>query len=89
MTMAITSINDDGSEESAESGKKILETEGVGKNFGDFTALENINIEIESGRIHSVIGPNGAGKTTLFNVITGKYEPTSGRIFYAGSDVTS
>jgi branched-chain amino acid transport system ATP-binding protein len=50
--------------------------------------VEDVSLQVERGRIHSIIGPNGAGKTTLFNMLTGKYPPTNGQVLYNGQDVT-
>ena len=50
--------------------------------------LFDVNLEVKEGERHAVIGPNGAGKTTLFNVITGTYVPSKGRVFFKGKDVT-
>jgi len=58
------------------------------KTFGGLQALTNLNISVEEGEIVSLIGPNGSGKTTLFNVITGVYRPTSGRVIFNGDDIT-
>jgi branched-chain amino acid transport system ATP-binding protein len=60
----------------------ILEVKGVSKYFGGLAALSDLNLTIQEGEIRGIIGPNGAGKTTLFNVISGVYRPTSGKIFY-------
>ena len=62
----------------------ILEIRTVGKNFGGFSALQDVSINVEKGRIHAIIGPNGAGKTTLFNLISGMYDITRGEILYQG-----
>ncbi|HHZ00743.1 MAG TPA: ATP-binding cassette domain-containing protein, partial [Tissierellia bacterium] len=56
----------------------ILKIDNVTMKFGGVTAVNNLNIEIQEGRIEALIGPNGAGKTTAFNVITGVYMPTEG-----------
>jgi len=66
----------------------ILQTEGLTKSFGALTAVSGVSLSIEAGTLHSVIGPNGAGKTTLFNLLTGTFPPTSGRIVLDGRDVT-
>jgi len=66
----------------------LLSCEQVSKFFGGVKAVRDVSIEVRAGEIVSLIGPNGAGKTTLFNVITGMYEPTEGRVFLAGEGVT-
>lgn len=67
----------------------LLQTLDVGVRFGGVTALDNVNIDAESGRVTGLIGPNGAGKTTIFNVITGLQAPTRGRVMIDDQDVTS
>lgn len=66
----------------------ILEIRDISKHFGGLAALSNLSFEIEAGEILGLIGPNGAGKTTLFNVISGFFHPTYGRVFFNGGDVT-
>jgi len=66
----------------------ILETKNLSKAFGALTAVDGVSLGIEAGTLHSIIGPNGAGKTTLFNLLTGTYRPSSGRIFFDGRDIT-
>jgi len=66
----------------------ILETRGVSKSFGKLEALTDVDLHVEEGEIFGIAGPNGAGKSTLFNVISGYYPPTSGRIFFDGHDIT-
>jgi len=66
----------------------LLEGEGVTKYFGGLAAVMNVDFHLEEGQILGLIGPNGAGKTTLFNVITGVYPPTSGRVRFKGEDIT-
>jgi branched-chain amino acid transport system ATP-binding protein len=66
-----------------------LRTEKLTKQFAGFTAVNSVSLQIASGSIHALIGPNGAGKTTCFNLITKFVEPTSGRIYYHGHDVTN
>jgi branched-chain amino acid transport system ATP-binding protein len=63
---------------------RILETRGLCKAFGGLTAVDKVELSVESGKITSVIGPNGAGKTTVFNLIAGVYMPTSGEIHFEG-----
>jgi branched-chain amino acid transport system ATP-binding protein len=66
----------------------ILETKTLSKAFGALTAVDEVSLGIEAGTLHSIIGPNGAGKTTLFNLLTGTYRPSSGRIVFDGRDIT-
>lgn len=66
----------------------MLEIRNVSKSFGGFSALSNLEIVVEKGRIHALIGPNGAGKTTLFNLISGSLPVSSGEIFFQGANLT-
>jgi len=66
----------------------LLKVEGITKQFGGLTALQGVSFSIAAGEITGIIGPNGAGKTTLFNIVTGIYDPTSGKVYYAGTDIT-
>jgi branched-chain amino acid transport system ATP-binding protein len=66
----------------------ILQTENLTKSFGALTAVGGVTLKIEAGSLHSIIGPNGAGKTTLFNLLTGTFPPTAGRILFDGRDIT-
>ena len=66
----------------------IMRVEDVVKRFGGLTAVGGVSLDIPERSIVSVIGPNGAGKTTLFNMLTGLYRPTSGRILLGDRDVT-
>src|SRR5438094_2580365 len=74
----------------SENGRKtddILIAEHVRKEFGGLVATNDVDFTIPRGAIVSLIGPNGAGKTTFFNMITGVYKPTSGRVILEGVDV--
>jgi branched-chain amino acid transport system ATP-binding protein len=66
----------------------ILRVERVSKAFGGLTAVNDVSFEMNRGEILGLIGPNGAGKTTLFNVISGYYRPTHGRVFFNGRDIS-
>jgi len=66
----------------------LLETDNLTKAFGALTAVNGVTLEVQAGTLHSIIGPNGAGKTTLFNLLTGQFPPTSGRIVFDGRDIT-
>jgi len=66
----------------------MLDVQGVTKNFGSLVAVQNVSLQVEPGELRAVIGPNGAGKTTFFNMISGFFPPTSGRIVFDGADVT-
>jgi len=65
----------------------MLAIENLGKRFGGVHAVQDVTFAVRKGDIHAVIGPNGAGKTTLFNLITGVYAPSSGRIMFDGENV--
>ena len=60
--------------------KNVLSVENVTMQFGGVVAVDNLSLEVNEGEIVALIGPNGAGKTTAFNVITGVYAPTNGRV---------
>jgi len=62
----------------------ILDVKGLSKAFGGLTAVDNVDLSVEAGKITSIIGPNGAGKTTLFNLVAGVYMPTTGEILFEG-----
>jgi branched-chain amino acid transport system ATP-binding protein len=66
----------------------LLQASGVRKEFGGLVAVDNVDFTVPAKSIVSLIGPNGAGKTTFFNILTGVYKPTSGRIVLDGEDVT-
>jgi branched-chain amino acid transport system ATP-binding protein len=66
----------------------LLEACKISKTFGGLVAVNAVEFSLEQGMIASLIGPNGAGKTTLFNMITGLYGPSRGRILFDGRDIT-
>src|SRR5215471_6655912 len=67
----------------------LLEIDTLRKEFGGLVAVNDVDFQIPLGSIVSLIGPNGAGKTTFFNMITGVYKPTRGRVVFAGADITA
>ena len=66
----------------------MIKVERLTKRFGGITAVDDASLTIEEGSITGLIGPNGAGKTTLFNVIAGVHEPSSGKVWLDGEDIT-
>lgn len=66
-----------------------VETHGLSKRFGDFDALSNCTLNVETGEVFGLLGPNGAGKTTLIRLLLGFIQPTSGRAMVRGLDVVS
>src|SRR5204863_9442644 len=66
----------------------LLVATGIRKVFGGLIASNDIDFTVPRGSIVSLIGPNGAGKTTFFNMLTGVYKPTAGRIVFDGAEVT-
>ncbi len=65
-----------------------IELIGVRKSFGATEVIRGVDLAIETGELHAIIGPNGGGKSTLFNLITGKYRVSGGRIMLRGEDTT-
>ncbi|MHA6687148.1 ABC transporter ATP-binding protein [Mesorhizobium sp. A556] len=66
----------------------LLKVENATMRFGGLVALNDVSFSLDKGAVLAVIGPNGAGKSTLFNVVTGVYKPTSGKVMLDGSDIT-
>ena len=66
----------------------ILKTENLGISFGGLKAAQDVNIEIRKKQLYGLVGPNGAGKTTIFNILTGVYQPTTGKFYLDGEDLT-
>ncbi|MCU0301778.1 MAG: ABC transporter ATP-binding protein [Candidatus Nanopelagicales bacterium] len=70
-------------------GGLALDSELITVRFGGLVAVRDVDFTIPEGSIVSLIGPNGAGKTTFFNVLTGLYKPTTGRVFLQGEEITA
>jgi branched-chain amino acid transport system ATP-binding protein len=70
------------------SGTPILEVQAVSKRFGSFVALNGVSARFAAGRLAAIIGPNGAGKSTFFNLVSGAFAPSSGRLLFQGRDIT-
>jgi branched-chain amino acid transport system ATP-binding protein len=66
----------------------LLEVRGVSRHFGAFAALADVSLSVDAGVPTALIGPNGAGKTTFYNVVSGRFPPTRGRVLLDGRDVT-
>jgi len=66
----------------------LLRVESVSRHFGSLVAVDGVSLTVEPGELRAVIGPNGAGKTTFFNLISGFFPPTSGKIFLDDRDIT-
>jgi branched-chain amino acid transport system permease protein len=69
-------------------GKVVLEIDQITKRFKGLVALQDVSLSVPAGQIRGIVGPNGSGKTTLFNVISGFYTPTAGKVRLAGTAVT-
>lgn len=67
----------------------LLEMDDITIRFGGLIAVDHVSLLLEKGQVVALIGPNGAGKSTVFNVITGIYPPTSGRVLFKGVDITN
>ncbi len=65
----------------------FFRVEKLVKQFGGLTAVNEVTFEVEKGEIFGLIGPNGSGKTTTFNMISGTYPPTSGKVFFKGREI--
>ncbi|MEY4416429.1 MAG: ABC-type transporter, ATPase component: family [Pseudomonadota bacterium] len=66
----------------------VLRSEGLTMKFGGLTALDGLDLSIHRGDVLGLLGPNGSGKTTFFNVVTGIYRPSAGRLTFDGQDIT-
>ena len=67
----------------------FIQVEGVVKKFGEFTAVDNVDLEIYRGELFSILGASGCGKTTLLRILAGLESPSSGRVFVDGVDITN
>jgi len=65
----------------------IIRTESVTRRFGGFTALRDVSIAFERNKLTSIIGPNGAGKSTYFNILSGSFPPSEGRVIFEDQDL--
>jgi branched-chain amino acid transport system ATP-binding protein len=72
----------------ATTGGVLLKVDDLTRRFGGLTAVAGLSFEVRQGEILGLIGPNGAGKSTTFNVLSGYYKPTSGRLTFNGHDIT-
>ena len=68
------------------SGNSLVEMKNITKKFGIVTALNEISFKINRGEVHVLLGENGAGKSTLMKILSGVYQPTSGKIIIGGKD---
>jgi branched-chain amino acid transport system ATP-binding protein len=66
-----------------------FKTEGLKRAFSGFFAVNDVTVEIPRGGVRTIIGPNGAGKTTFFNLLSGLFPPTGGKIFFGGREITA
>ena len=66
----------------------LFSAEHLTMRFGGLTAVDDFSLTMESGELVGLIGPNGAGKTTVFNLISGMLQPTRGKVFFQGEDIT-
>jgi branched-chain amino acid transport system ATP-binding protein len=83
----VVTSSDASGETLAPAGAAVLSARGVTKSFGEFTALENVDLDIHEGEIHALVGPNGAGKSTFLNILGGQLLPTSGEILFNERDL--
>ncbi len=70
-------------------GGGVIATRDLTIRFGGHVAVDHVTLDVAPGTLKSIIGPNGAGKTTFFNLLSGQYRPSEGRVYFKGRDVTS
>ncbi|MBM4340250.1 MAG: ABC transporter ATP-binding protein [Deltaproteobacteria bacterium] len=70
------------------SGNILIQTKNLYKRFNGLTAVYDVNFELKEGEVAGIIGPNGAGKSTFFNLLTGFFPPSEGKILFMGQDIT-
>ena len=68
--------------------ESIIETKDLTIRFGGHVAVDHVNMQVAAFTLKSIIGPNGAGKTTFFNLLTGQYKASEGKVFFKGQDIT-
>src|SRR6478672_11949083 len=66
----------------------LFEARDISVAFGGIRAVDGVTFDVKEGEIFAIVGPNGAGKSTIFNLISRIYEPTGGRLIFAGEDIT-
>jgi branched-chain amino acid transport system ATP-binding protein len=66
----------------------LLSVQNLSKSYGALKVTQDVSLDVHEGQLHAIIGPNGAGKTTLISQLSGQLRPDSGRVFYAGHDIT-
>lgn len=66
----------------------LLKVDGLSRRFGGLVAIKDLSFEVRKGEILGLIGPNGAGKSTTFNVVSGYYKPSGGKLTFMGQDIT-
>lgn len=67
----------------------VVSLRGISKTYGDFTAVENLSLDVKRGELLCLLGPSGCGKTTTLRMVAGFIEPTAGSVFISGEDVTA
>ena len=66
----------------------LLSVQDLSKSYGALKVTQDVSLDVHEGQLHAIIGPNGAGKTTLISQLSGQLRPDSGRVVYAGQDIT-